>query len=55
MERIDIPNTISFEALLKVVSHFRLDPTDHYRNVYIIQMMQRLQILINQDRRRHAQ
>jgi hypothetical protein len=54
MERIDVPTTISFQALLRVLDKRPLDPCDHYRNVYIIQMMQRLQILINQDKRKLA-
>jgi hypothetical protein len=51
---MQVPTTISFEALLQALDSRPLDPTDHYRTVYIIQMMQRLQILINQDRRRLA-
>jgi hypothetical protein len=54
MERINVPTTISFQALLRVLERVPLDPTDHYRNVYIIQMMQRLHILINQDKRKLA-
>lgn len=54
MERIEVPTTISFEALLRVLDSRPLDPWDHYRNVYIIQMMQRLQILINRDKRKLA-
>jgi hypothetical protein len=52
MERLQIPTTISFEMLLSVLNQQPLNPGEHYRNVYIIQMIQRLQILINQDKRR---
>lgn len=54
MERIEVPTTISFAALLRVLDSRALDPQDHYKNVYIIQMMQRLKILINRDRRKLA-
>ncbi len=52
MEHSIVPSTISFEALLLVLNQKPLDPTDQYRNVYIIQMIQHLQLLILQDRRR---
>jgi hypothetical protein len=53
-EDISIPNTVSFQQLLKVLNSRPLNYDDQYRNVYVIQLIQRLHILINQDRRRFA-
>lgn len=51
MDSYNSPDKYSYADLLAVLTKRRLDESDQYRRVYIISLIQRLEVLISQQRR----